>query len=129
VFSALPAQRLQNGGVPPVSEARSWRPRRSTGARQECLRRAQGPHRHRREDRLPCGTACPEGQGSPGGGRNRARVGEDTDRQLERMKPKDRKYAATFTVLCEYVEHHVKEEENARASARSSSPPKSASHA
>ena len=32
-------------------------------------------------------------------------------RQLERMKPKDRKYAATFTVLCEYVEHHIKEEE------------------
>lgn len=24
----------------------------------------------------------------------------------------DPKYAATFTVLCEYVEHHVKEEEN-----------------
>jgi len=33
-------------------------------------------------------------------------------RQLGRMKPKDPKYAATFTVLCEYVEHHVKEEEN-----------------
>lgn len=33
-------------------------------------------------------------------------------RSLERMKPKDPKYAATFTVLCEYVEHHVKEEEN-----------------
>lgn len=33
-------------------------------------------------------------------------------RQLERMQPKDPKYAATFTVLCEYVEHHVKEEEN-----------------
>ena len=32
-------------------------------------------------------------------------------RQLERMKPRDPKYAATFTVLCEYVEHHVKEEE------------------
>ena len=27
------------------------------------------------------------------------------------MKPKDPKYDATFTVLCEYVEHHVKEEE------------------
>ncbi len=33
-------------------------------------------------------------------------------RQLERMKPRDPKYIATFTVLCEYVEHHVKEEEN-----------------
>jgi hemerythrin-like domain-containing protein len=33
-------------------------------------------------------------------------------RSLERMKPEDPKYAATFTVLCEYVEHHVKEEEN-----------------
>jgi hemerythrin-like domain-containing protein len=33
-------------------------------------------------------------------------------RQLERMNPKDPKFAATFTVLCEYVEHHVKEEEN-----------------
>jgi hemerythrin-like domain-containing protein len=33
-------------------------------------------------------------------------------RQLERMKPKDPKFAATFTVLCEYVEHHVKEEES-----------------
>jgi hypothetical protein len=33
-------------------------------------------------------------------------------RQLERLKPKDPKYAATFTVLCEYVDHHVKEEEN-----------------
>lgn len=32
-------------------------------------------------------------------------------RQLERMRPRDPKYAATFTVLCEYVEHHVKEEE------------------
>jgi len=32
--------------------------------------------------------------------------------QLERRKPKDPKYAATFTVLCEYVDHHVKEEEN-----------------
>ena len=33
-------------------------------------------------------------------------------RQLSRMKPSSPKYAATFTVLCEYVEHHVKEEEN-----------------
>lgn len=33
-------------------------------------------------------------------------------RQLERMKPGNPKYAATFKVLCEYVEHHVKEEED-----------------
>jgi hemerythrin-like domain-containing protein len=33
-------------------------------------------------------------------------------RQLERMKPDDPKYAATFTVLGEYVNHHVKEEES-----------------
>ncbi len=32
-------------------------------------------------------------------------------RELERMKPSDPKYAATFTVLGEYVNHHVKEEE------------------
>ncbi|HZO02843.1 MAG TPA: hemerythrin domain-containing protein, partial [Burkholderiales bacterium] len=32
-------------------------------------------------------------------------------RQLERMKPGDPKFAATFTVLGEYVNHHVKEEE------------------
>jgi hemerythrin-like domain-containing protein len=32
-------------------------------------------------------------------------------RQLERMKPRDPMYAATFTVLGEYVQHHVKEEE------------------
>jgi hemerythrin superfamily protein len=31
--------------------------------------------------------------------------------QLESMKPSDDKYAARFTVLCEYVLHHVKEEE------------------
>jgi hemerythrin-like domain-containing protein len=33
-------------------------------------------------------------------------------RQLERMKPSDPRYAATFTVLGEYVDHHVKEEES-----------------
>jgi hemerythrin-like domain-containing protein len=33
-------------------------------------------------------------------------------RQLERMKPRDPKYIAAFTVLCEYIEHHVKEEED-----------------
>jgi hemerythrin-like domain-containing protein len=33
-------------------------------------------------------------------------------RSLGRMRPKDPKYAASFTVLCEYVEHHVKEEED-----------------
>jgi hemerythrin-like domain-containing protein len=33
-------------------------------------------------------------------------------RQLERMKPSDPKFAATFTVLGEYVNHHVKEEES-----------------
>jgi hemerythrin superfamily protein len=31
--------------------------------------------------------------------------------QLEGMDPQDEKYAARFTVLCEYVLHHVKEEE------------------
>ena len=31
--------------------------------------------------------------------------------QLEGMAPEDEKYAARFTVLCEYVLHHVKEEE------------------
>ena len=31
-------------------------------------------------------------------------------RQLERMKPSNPKFAATFTVLGEYVNHHVKEE-------------------
>jgi hemerythrin-like domain-containing protein len=33
-------------------------------------------------------------------------------RRLERMKPNDPKYVATFTVLGEYVKHHVKEEES-----------------
>lgn len=32
--------------------------------------------------------------------------------QLEGMSPDDPKYMATFTVLGEYVKHHIKEEEN-----------------
>ncbi len=32
-------------------------------------------------------------------------------RHLKRMKPSDAAYVPTFTVLCEYVLHHVKEEE------------------
>lgn len=32
--------------------------------------------------------------------------------QLRQMSPDDDKYAARFTVLCEYVLHHVKEEES-----------------
>ncbi len=31
--------------------------------------------------------------------------------QLRGMEPQDKQYAARFTVLCEYVLHHVKEEE------------------
>ena len=34
-----------------------------------------------------------------------------TKLRLERMKPGDPRFAATFTVLGEYVNHHVKEEE------------------
>ena len=33
-------------------------------------------------------------------------------RRLKRMKPDDPKYVATFTVLGEYVKHHVQEEES-----------------
>jgi hemerythrin-like domain-containing protein len=48
--------------------------------------------------------------------RNEAEVEHDSAkvliRQLERMKPSDPKFAATFTVLGEYVNHHVKEEES-----------------
>jgi hemerythrin-like domain-containing protein len=47
---------------------------------------------------------------------NEAEVEHDSARvlirQLERMKPSDPKFAATFTVLGEYVNHHVKEEES-----------------
>lgn len=32
-------------------------------------------------------------------------------RQIERMKPRNPMYAAAFTVLGEYVQHHVREEE------------------
>jgi hemerythrin-like domain-containing protein len=32
-------------------------------------------------------------------------------RQLERMKAGDPRFGPTFTVLCEYVDHHAKEEE------------------
>jgi len=46
---------------------------------------------------------------------NEAEVEHDSAKslikQLERMKPSDPKFAATFTVLGEYVNHHVKEEE------------------
>jgi hemerythrin superfamily protein len=37
---------------------------------------------------------------------------KDLITQLEAMKADDPLYAATFTVLCEYVLHHVKEEES-----------------
>ena len=37
--------------------------------------------------------------------------GKTLIRQLERMKPGDHRYAPTFTVLCEYIDHHAKEEE------------------
>jgi hemerythrin-like domain-containing protein len=47
---------------------------------------------------------------------NEAEVEHDTAkiliRRLEKMKPQDPKYAATFMVLGEYVKHHVKEEES-----------------
>ena len=33
-------------------------------------------------------------------------------RRLKRMKPSNAAYIPTFTVLCEYVMHHVKEEES-----------------
>jgi hypothetical protein len=33
-------------------------------------------------------------------------------RRLKRMKPGNPAYVPTFTVLCEYVLHHVKEEES-----------------
>jgi hemerythrin-like domain-containing protein len=36
---------------------------------------------------------------------------KDLIAQLENMKPDDPMYAATFTVLGEYVQHHVEEEE------------------
>ena len=47
--------------------------------------------------------------------KNEAEIEHDSAKalikQLERMKPGDPKFAATFTVLGEYVNHHVKEEE------------------
>jgi hypothetical protein len=47
---------------------------------------------------------------------NEAEIAHDSAktliRQLERMKASDPKYTAAFTVLCEYTEHHVEEEED-----------------
>ena len=37
---------------------------------------------------------------------------EEAEVEHASAKALDPKYAATFTVLCEYVDHHVKEEEN-----------------
>ena len=44
-------------------------------------------------------------------GPGRARDGEMLIEQLENMGPDDPNFHATFTVLGEYVLHHVKEEE------------------
>jgi hemerythrin-like domain-containing protein len=47
---------------------------------------------------------------------NEAQVEHDSAKeligQLEGMKPEDPMYAAIFTVLGEYVQHHIKEEES-----------------
>ncbi len=37
---------------------------------------------------------------------------KDLIAKLERMEPQDKMYVGTFTVLSEYIKHHVKEEEN-----------------
>lgn len=39
-------------------------------------------------------------------------VAKDLIGQLSAMSPDDEKFAATMTVLCEYIEHHVEEEED-----------------